>query len=386
MVLKCQTVFSFFLCCAVISSSLYAETVDSGYPTVQPLQFPFRLLASLHEYQLEPISPETGSITEKLKLFDPDPLASPNPFTDYPSMADRYYPGPTKTYMQRSVDYLLDSHLELSDAVKIMGDRMDDYFAGDQYAGEQNKSYVKLRGANRWIEGGRLEPEFDYKFRLDLPATKRRYKLVLAYAEDNERSLEDKNRPSEEAIPQGEQAFYAGMVKSLVSESGRWETKVGGGIKVKIPPDPFVRMQGKRYFDLGDTWNSHFKSGIEWFNSDGFRWEADQIFERLVVGDLLLRLTSSLDWREELDTLEFGQRFSLYQALSEVEAIEYELGAFGASRSHSQINTYYISASYRRDLYKNLLYIQVIPEWAFLREKKFSGEASITLSLELFFR
>ena len=310
----------------------------------------------------------------------------PNPFIDYPSMADLYYPEKEKSYIERSVDYLLSSHASVSSAVKVVGKQMDAYFAGEQFEADENASYVRIRAGNRWVEGGRFEPDFDYKFRVDLPGTKKRYRLVLKYGDDNEKSLESRNRPSEEALPQGEQSFFAGLVKNVISESGRWEGKVSGGVKVRLPPDPFVRLSGKRYFDMGDVWSSHFRTGVEWFNSDGFRWEGDQVFERLVFNDLLFRTQSSLDWREELDKLEFGQTFSLYQAWSEKEAVEYQIGAFGTSLSKARVDTYYISASYRHNLYKDWLYMQVIPELAFLRENEFTGEASTTLSFELFFR
>lgn len=311
---------------------------------------------------------------------------SQNPFTDYPSLGDIYFPPPEKTYLEQSVDYLLSSHGQVSDAVRLFGEKMDRYFAGEDYDGEDNESYFKVGVANRWIEGGDYEPELDYKFRVDLPATKRRYRLVLSYRDDDDKSLEERSRPSSEVLPPDEQSFFAGLVKQMKSESGRWEGKITGGIKVKVPPDPFIRASTKRYFDTGEVWSTQVRSGVQWFNSDGFRWEADLIFERLVAFDLLFRPRTSLDWREENDTLEFGQTFTLYQELSQTQAIEYQLGAFGSSMSRARMNTYYISASYRHNLYKELLYMQVIPELAFERENNFTDTASITLAFQLFFR
>ncbi|MGB1062393.1 MAG: hypothetical protein ACPGZU_19785, partial [Ketobacter sp.] len=59
---------------------------------------------------------------------------------------------------------------------------------------------------------------------------------------------------------------------------------------------------------------------------------------------------------------------------------------YGNSYSHSRINTYFISADYRRDLYKDWLYMNLVPELAFPRKEGFSGVASITVSFEIFFR
>ncbi|HAG96564.1 MAG: hypothetical protein CMK83_07125 [Pseudomonadales bacterium] len=309
-----------------------------------------------------------------------------DPFHDYPQLKDQYVPYVEPGYVDRSVRYLLSSRRSISSAVSLMGERMDAYFAGEQYVIEENNTYLRLRLSQKWIEGGHLEPEMDYKFRLDLPGTKERYRLVLAYQEDNEQSLEERTIPSEAAGPPQEQSLFAGLLRTLGDVGGDWETKLSAGIKVKLPPDPFVRAVGKRFASLGELWEFELRSGVEWFNSSGVHAETDFIFERLVGENLLFRSATLFDWRDEDDTLEFGQKWSLYDELSPRDAIAYHLGVYGNSYSHSRINTYFISADYRRDLYKDWLYMNLVPELAFPRKEGFSGVASITVSFEIFFR
>ena len=309
-----------------------------------------------------------------------------DPFHDYPSLNDYYEPYLHPGYLDWGVQYLLDSRESVSSAVSIMGERMDAYFAGEDYQIDNNETYLSVRVAEKWIETGRFEPELDYKFRLDLPGTKKRYRLVLSYTEDNEQGLEERNRPSETAVPSNDQSLFAGLLRTLSDESGQWETKLSGGVKVKLPPDPFLRASGKRLVPIGKDWEMVLHSTAEWFNSSGLHADADVVFERLLAQDYLFRTTTLLDWRDESDTLEFGQTFKIFNDLSERDAIVYQLGVFGASFSHPSIDTYYISADYRRRLYEDWLYMNVIPELAFPREESFSGEASITLSFEVYFR
>ncbi|RLU02437.1 MAG: hypothetical protein D9N11_09250, partial [Ketobacter sp.] len=177
-----------------------------------------------------------------------------DPFHDYPRLEDIYVPRVQPSYMDQGVDYLLDSRRRISSAVSIMGERMDAYFAGEQYWEEDNDTYLRLRVSQKWIEGGKFEPELDYKFRLDLPGTKKRYRLVLTYQEDNEQTLEQRELSSERAGPPAEQSLFAGLLRTLSDESGNWESKLSAGIKVKLPPDPFVRASGKRFISLGEHW------------------------------------------------------------------------------------------------------------------------------------
>lgn len=315
-----------------------------------------------------------------------DPEQQLDPFHDYPKLEDIYVPRLKPSYMDQGVDYLLDSRSRISSAVSIMGERMDAYFSGEQYWEADNDTYLRLRVSQKWIEGGKFEPELDYKFRLDLPGTKKRYRLVLTYQEDNEQSLEQRELSSQKAGPPSDQSLFAGLLRTISDESGNWESKLSAGIKVKLPPDPFVRASGKRFVDLGEYWEFELSSYVEWFNSSGVHGATDFIFNRIVAERFLFQSATLFDWREENDTLEFGQRFSLYQDISPVEAISYNVGAFGTSYSHSKINTYYISADYRRDLYKDWLYMNLVPELSFPREEGFAGVASITLSFEIFFR
>ncbi|RLT92121.1 MAG: hypothetical protein D9N14_21615 [Ketobacter sp.] len=314
------------------------------------------------------------------------PAEGADPFLSYPRLEDIYVPRARPGYVDQGVTYLLDSRRTISSAVSLMGERMDAYFAGDHSWDTENDTYLRLRLSQKWIEGGHLEPELDYKFRLDLPGTKQRYRLVLAYQEDNEQTLEERERSSETARPPEERSLFAGLLRTLGDESGNWETKLSAGVKVKLPPDPFVRSSGKRLFSIGDFWEFRFQSILEWFNSSGVHAGTDFIFERIVAQQFLFRAGTYLDWRDEKDTLEFGQKFSLFQDLGPRDAIGYHLGIFGNSYSHSQIDTYYISADYRRDLYKDWLYMNVVPELAFPREEDFTGVASLTVSFEIFFR
>ena len=198
---------------------------------------------------------------------------------------------------------------------------MDAYFAGESYRIQENNTYLRLRVSQKWIEGGRFEPELDYKFRLDLPGTKKRYRLVLAYQEDNEQTLEERERTSELAGPPNDQSFFAGLLRTMSDEGGNWETKLSAGVKVKLPPDPFVRASGKRLFSMGDYWDFNVKSSLEWFNSSGWHAATDFTFERILAEQYLFRAASLFDWRDEKDTLEFGQKFSLFHDLGPRDAI-----------------------------------------------------------------
>ena len=61
------------------------------------------------------------------------PNTQSNPFTDYPKLSDLYYPSQDPSYIDLSVEYFIDSQQTVSNAVQVVGERMDQYFAGGNF-------------------------------------------------------------------------------------------------------------------------------------------------------------------------------------------------------------------------------------------------------------
>lgn len=329
---------------------------------------------------LSPPAPWGALDATSVESPETDPFSYPVPESEPEPAPDE--PG----YFDRSLNYLEEQHLNWSSRVDFLARKIDGYFAGDQALWEQNESYVRVKVQEQWIEGGQWEPDNDLKFRLDLPATKDRYRLVIDYRNDETESLEDQTLPSAAAQNNGEdKSFFAGIAGTARDESKRWETKSAAGVKLHIPPDPFVRFDSRRRFALADTWDATFRVGAGWLHSKGFSAHNSYTLDHDLSSNRLFRSTSKLQWLEEEDTLEFAQVLDVFRFLDDRRLLDYQLGALGTSGSNPQINKYYFSTIYRQDLYRQSLYLNLIPEVAYPRERGFEAVVSLTLGFELFF-
>ena len=296
-------------------------------------------------------------------------------------------------YMDRSVNYLLHQRKSISTRVNVMARAIDRYLAGDRAMAEDNESFMKLQLAERWIEGGKWDPDNDLKFRLDLPATKRRYRLVLTYRPDfDSKSLAEQTLPTSQVQSVDEEkSLFAGAVRTMKNEADNWEGRLQGGVKVRWPLDPFVRFNTRREVPLGANWNMIMRNGAAWFAEDGFSAKNSLAFDHVLGPQLLFRATSSLQWREEEDTLEMAQVFDLYHTLDQRRLLDYQVGVLGTSWSNPQVNVYYVSLIYRQELYRDWLYLNVVPQIAYPREDEFGGNddfddvLSLLVGIELFF-
>ncbi len=290
-------------------------------------------------------------------------------------------------YVDRGVNYLLQQHLNISSRVDVMGRAIDQYLAGDRALAEDNETYMRVRLAETWIEGGKWAPDNDLKFRLDLPATKRRYRFVVSYRPDDEdETLEERILPGTVAQPdRGNESFFAGAVRTMKDEALHWEGKAQIGVKARMPLDPFARFNSRREWSLNDNWAMTVRNAGAWFNSSGYRTEHALAFDRILTPVSLFRTTTNLQWREEEDTLEFAQVLDVFHTLDTRRLLDYQFGVIGNSWSSSRVNNYYVSVIYRQDLYRQWLYLNLVPQLAYPREEDFDDVMSFTVGIEVFF-
>lgn len=322
---------------------------------------------------LPPAWPQVETSVEPEDLPPHDALPEPEP-----------QPG---DYRRRGFGYLLKQHRRISSRVDALARNVDRYLAGDAALAEDNETYLRMRLAETWIEGGQWDPENDLKFRLDLPATKDRYRFVVAYRPDDETdSLAQRTLPGIVVRPDsGDESFFAGAVSTVKNEALNWEGRAQIGIKARWPPDPFVRLNGRRRVELNPWWAMSVRNGASWFNSSGFRTEHALAFDRILNPVLLFRSTSSAQWREEEDTLEFGQVLDLFYTLDQQRLLDFQFGVLGHSASNPGVDVYYLSTLYRRDLYRGWLYLNLVPQVAYPRDEDFRAITSFTAGIEVLF-
>lgn len=283
--------------------------------------------------------------------------------------------------------YLLsDARDNWSNRVDQFARGVDGFFAGEESLNELNKSYAKLSIGGRWIESGNFEDESDLKFRLRLPATKERYKLIIENDSEEAESLDEKNRPSFIGIQESGRDSVSAAIQSVRTRGQYWKTSSRLGIRGGAPLDPFARVSAKRRWSAGEEWNIPYRFRLSYFHSDGYKAINTISFQKSLEHSLFFKAKTDIAWTQERDTLETAQVFSIFQHLRKTKGIDYKLGILGESASHHVINAYFLSVHYRQLIYQDWLYINIIPELNYPRELDYESVASLSMRLEVFFK
>lgn len=280
-------------------------------------------------------------------------------------------------------------HANLSEWVESSSRSVDGFFGSTDALTVDNDSYLRLNYEAEWFEGRSNKHDFGVRFRLDLPTTEERLRLVI---ENEPEEYRGTLANQETSLNNNDDNSLRGLLVGIKRLSRRdkrqhWNAELGAGVKLHLLPDPYVRTIIQRQWDLNNgPWLLHSDNRISWFNSDGYsvrtRWE----FGRPIGDDRYFRLLTNVQWRETEDTLEYSQAIEFNRRLNHRSVIRYSGVVLGESSSNPAVEDTYIEIRYRRNIHKGFTFLDIAPSLHFPREDDRQSRWALNLSLEMYFR
>lgn len=266
---------------------------------------------------------------------------------------------------------------------------LDGFFGSDIESREvSNKSYLRLGTDFEWVESEGFSTDPSIRFKLDLPTTKERLRLIIeSEPEESRGTLSEQGSGRLRDDQPGSESTVVGLRRlSDKDKTRQWDTRVGAGVKFRLPLDPYLRLSTERLWNMGEgPWQLESYNRLSWFNSDGYsarsRWDIGKPLD----DTRHLRFLTNIQWQEDEDTLEFSESVEINQILSRRSAMRYAAIIVGNSASHPRINDYFLLTQYRRNLHKDILFADIIPELHFPREANFDPRWALSLRLEMYF-
>ena len=280
-------------------------------------------------------------------------------------------------------------HQGVSRWVDASSRNLDGFFGSNrENLSVSNKSYLRISSDFEWVESEGFSTDPSLRFKLDLPTTKERLRLIIeSEPEESRGTLSEQGSGRLRDDPTRSDSTVIGLSRlSDKDKSQHWDTRVGAGVKFRLPLDPYVRLSSERLWDLGGAgWQLESYNRLSWFNSDGYSARTRWDIGRPLDDTRHLRFLTTVQWQEEEDTLEFSESAEINQVLSRRSAMRYAAVVVGNSASRPRINDYYLLAQYRRNLHKEILFADIIPELHFPREADFAPRWALSLRVEMYF-
>lgn len=280
-------------------------------------------------------------------------------------------------------------HARIGNWVDSTSRDIDAFFGGKVSDSVRNDSYLRLGQEIDWMEGGGTSGEISLRYRIDLPTTEERLRLIIESDPEEAQGTLAEQGSGRLYNDQRDRSSSTLGLDWLESRDKReaWSHRLGGGIRLSMPINPYARFTSERLWDVGGgPWQLESFNRLSWFNNEGYSVRTTWDIGRPLSARRHLRFITTVQWREEEDTLEFSETAQLNKRLNDRSALRYSAIALGESASNPQMTNYYLQTRYRRDLHRGVLFGDIIPELHFQRDVDYDPRWAMTLRLEMYFQ
>ncbi|HEU0187942.1 MAG TPA: hypothetical protein VFR06_08625 [Gallionellaceae bacterium] len=272
-----------------------------------------------------------------------------------------------------------------SDRFSRFANDIDRFFGDPRYFQEANKSVLQINIAKVLQPGGDGTAVLDGQAKFELPATERRFSLMLeSNPEKNLTGDTGKPRPvlTNDVTTSNNQS--AAIRYEKPPEESPWHYSADIGVKAHIPLDPFARTRVSYALPIG-FWRMKIAQSVFWFASIGLGETTQIDFERFISEPWLFRATSTATWMNDPHNFDLRQDFSLYHTVSDRTSVLYQASVIGASQPELIATEYVLLMLYRYRLHKSWVFVEASPQLHFPKAKNFETSPMLLLRMEFLF-
>jgi hypothetical protein len=283
------------------------------------------------------------------------------------------------------------SHRFLERELSGLTERVDDFF-GDERDPELEAagSFVHVRNELRIAEDKLLAFRVRALASVKLPALERwlaNARLVASGESQAAPSPDLAQDPASPARSPSLRAEQAGLELRLdLYDAAPTVVDVGAGVRIRLPPEPFVRSRYRRRLEPGLGIAGRFTQSVFWTNRERFGESTELSLDRPLGPHTLVRSAAEAVLSEVSPGLVWSAEMGLLHELTALRTAAYLAeAATGHTRPAAQTDLYKTFLRLRRDVWRRWLFVEVEPEvgWPWTPGRGRHRVLAITLRLEV---
>lgn len=254
-----------------------------------------------------------------------------------------------------------------------VADRLDSFFATDRADDEFGRSRIRVRSQFILREGSKSDQINQYRINLRLPSLEEKFRFKFKN-QNNDVSQSRENNPSEN------------INKIENAGRNRWIFNSDIGVSMAVPPKLITRARLRRNFNT-NLFTHRFYEQLTYITDEsglvedtGF--DSDYVFN----SDLIFRFVNFKRWQVLKKDFNTNHGPTLIHRISDNQALNY--GVIGQTIITDGVwflHNYRLAVNYRRNLYKQWTYLDIIPGLDFPKLRSFKRTPFIIFQLELLF-
>lgn len=313
----------------------------------------------------------------------PRPEALPASFFDFEP--DDYWLEPRDSYWMSFSNWVIRQERLHGQRVQSLGEWADRTLSGSQQALPDNESYIRIGFATESEYGDPAQFAPEARFRMDIPTTRRKLRLVVESESDELIPLSERQRNRQLTEDERSDTEATGAFRLLSNVGDAINLSNDVGVRLRIPADAFWRVTAEKQLQTDSPWNLGVKQRIYYFHQDG--WGSRSWFgaSREIGDGWQTLLASEIEWLHADRKFEFSQVLNAYKRLNNRSTINPRVGILGESKPGWRQSSIFADLTWRYRLHSNWLYGEIIPAVEFPREAGFKDRGSLILRIELYF-
>jgi len=313
-----------------------------------------------------------------------DEQTSPNPACN--SDGDHEVPqdsGNTKQSCEKDEPFYKQGKDYLKDRYLLLTDSLDRLFSGKNWSPGVNHSKLAIESSETWYEAGVKQSDFRVRAKVDLPRTRRRYRLFVDSDPDQTRTLADRTRGVSLGSDLNKKATVAGIEYSEDAPLHRWKSSLSlggrydGGLRI------LTRYRIRKYWQPSESWLNYVHQDLWYLDGVGWGETSEVTIAHEIDDKTSVQFQFDLENRQEEKNIEYANTWKLGRKMSERATIVYTFGLLGEGEASNMADNKFINASFRYRLRNEWMDVYLTPEIFYAEEFNYRPERSLTLTFRM---
>lgn len=260
--------------------------------------------------------------------------------------------------------------------------RLDSFFATERADDEFGRSRLRIRSRYTLRERAIADQTNQYRINLKLPHLEDKFRYD--YYQDKEEQ-EKKKKEKEKQQEQTSQFSEAELLKKDTLLTG-WIFNSDIGVSAAIPPKLTTRARVRKSFVTGTLIHRFVEQLTYVTDESGLTEETQLNSDHIYNQDLIFRFVNLKRWQVLKKSINTNHGPTWIHRVSENDAFVYSATFQTLVDSSSWfLNNYSLAVNYRRNLYRQWVYLDVTPGIDFPKEWSFRRTPFIFFQLEVLF-
>ncbi len=274
----------------------------------------------------------------------------------------------------------------IKDSALSTVDSLDSFFYDERIENEEKKSNIRIRLSSFTEEKEGTEFSADVRLRLVLPGFNKKFRLFVSGDPDD--GIDIDNTSEDDARESFESTDEENVTISLwyaFKDTARRNISLQNGLRFRSGSAVFFTgPRFRRTIPLA-TWTLRGTQTLRWFTDEGWESKTRLNIERQLNERFFLRATTRGSWYENTNGFFYRFQIYLFQTLSRRRALRYEWINYFETRPNNRLHKVKLRVRYRQSIWRNRLFVEVVPQCSFPKDRNFEFVPGIMFRLEMFF-